>query len=446
MLGDMTWRKLPRDLLTNEQFSYIESKLPPQYAAAPYMFYLAALRQADDDGIFDLEDGVVFSRLMKMGTPELCFQIGNLMQLRHIITRVSPASNKCLINDWEYPKTKTSRTMAERRNIVLKKIDEEKKQQPKMDQFTAQDMQRASAAQQIIHFEPQPEVVDATGLFESNPAADFFCTENDKKQDFVVKKNDDDKIQKNVVIENQTEREIDRQSDRENLDRELKETHREDCLRGSIEDPLQQSGEKAAVAGEDKKETAENTEQSMTQCGNIAAPENESSYSDDTTTMVDEGLKGPVTEYMQNFFVKNCYGYKPNAGRKAVDEIASNVIVNLSDEMNPPEAVIAVICSEFKKLTETNGYYRGTPLLPAYLKKPGIWAHVVAAAGKILAQTAKQKKQFAEQESYFQSEFEKERQTVCDAMRQEYLKYNIDPDDPNRFEKLTLARKAATQK
>ena len=62
MLNDVAWRKMPTDILTNETMTYIESQMPAGFEYAPFMFYQAALKKCDDDGIFDIGDGIIFSR------------------------------------------------------------------------------------------------------------------------------------------------------------------------------------------------------------------------------------------------------------------------------------------------------------------------------------------------------------------------------------------------
>ena len=435
MLKDFNWVKLSKNLLTDENMLYIQSQLPKELAAAPYMFYVAALQLADPDGIFDLEDGVIFTSLMKVGTVADCFKIANFMQRRKIIRRVSDESNKCLLCDWDYSKTQKSRTMEERRQIVLKQIEEQKKHDPiVIDAFTADDIKKASE-------QNQNEVsVD----FAKNPAANFFCPENDKIQENVVIKKMDDKIQENVVKKNETEREIDRETELERLDKEIKkETHIEaEDFRERTTGSLQSSTEITALA-EEILESTEVTEQSRNIERNAAAPDADDLNTDEPAQLdkVSETQKGQVVGYLQDFFVKNCYGYKPNAGIKAVSEIAERIVAELSNEMNPSDVVAAVLCSEFKKMSDSDGHWKNTPLLPAYMKKPGIWAHLLQRAGKILT-GEESKKRFDAALKKCEQEVEAEKLSVGNGINEVYLKYNIDPADPNRFIKLQQVKQA----
>ena len=100
MLRDVYWRQYPIDLLNDEKMGYIESQMPAGYEYAPYMYYITALKLADDDGIFDLDDGIIFARLMRVDNIQIVFDITNLMRQYKIIYRLSDDSNLCGIVDW----------------------------------------------------------------------------------------------------------------------------------------------------------------------------------------------------------------------------------------------------------------------------------------------------------------------------------------------------------
>lgn len=428
MVNDMTWRKLPRDLQTNENFTYIESKLKPELAAAPYMFYITALRLADDDGIFDLEDGIIFSRLMKIGTPDDVFIIANYMQIRRIITRVSAESNRCFLNDWDYPKTQKPRTMAERRSIVMRQIEEEKAQKnPIQNAFTVHDQQKAAIntidSSELYNNPSEPVQVNFS---KASPAADFFCIEDDKQAENVVMNVNDDKNAENVVKKNETERE----KERETLERleNLDKTHTENGLRTSCQ-ALQPAEETAALAEIDEQDNEIQREEVVnndpSELASMALAEN-----------ADEVKE--IETLLNDWFVRNCYGYKPNAGRKPINELAKRITA-LASEMNPPDVVANVMLKEFKTMSEKDAHWQGIPLLPAYLVKEGVYSHVMARASRILLSNAEQKKIWAEQLSLYE---EKDHEAIGDGINEEYLRYGIDPNDPNRTLLLLQAKKS----
>lgn len=182
MLNDVKWRKMPIDILTNETMTYIESKMPEGYAFAPFMFYQAAMKKADDDGIFDIGDGIIFARLMRVDNTSIVFKIANLMAKMKVIYHVSPESNYCMLADWEYSRNSQPRTLQQRRQIVQNKIIEAEKHKALEEQCSD---------------------------FSEEISSDSFSVPfDDKIEENVVKNSHDDKIEENVVTKNSTEREI----------------------------------------------------------------------------------------------------------------------------------------------------------------------------------------------------------------------------------------------
>lgn len=433
MLKDMTWRKLSRDVLSNANLQWVESQMAPELSAAPIMFYITALTIADDDGIFDLEDGIIFSRLMRIGTIKDVMRIANLMQKRRLIVRVSAESNKCYLVDWDYPKDKVQRSQADRRKRTLELIEEEKKRQ-KPAQFTNNDFEAADNQPIVFPEGDAPE--DAISVdFANKPSSDvFLCPENDKKAENVDKEAHVDKNAKNVV---NTEREIERE--------EKKETHTQAADFHGHRGPLQSLPTNTAVAGIETDETADAEKEVQR---HIAAEQNksddipESESQKGSDEKIDAELENNVFSTLNDFFVKNCYGYKPKQAKKAVDTIVQRC-KELSNEANPPDIIASVLTKEFKKLVDTSEYYRGTPLLPSYMIKDGIWSHLLTAAGKILL-TNKTRNEWDEQAKKYKEQAEKDRQAICDLFNTEYVKYGLDPDDPNRVAKLQQAKKEAS--
>ena len=155
---------------------------------------------------------------------------------------------------------------------------------------------------------------------------------------------------------------------------------------------------------------------------------------------VEDTGQASLVGYLNDFFVKNCYGYKGNKAGKSLNMIA-NQICELSDENNPPVEIAAVLCSEFKKMCEggREEYWKGLPLIPANMIKGRVMAELIQNAGKILA-TSNNSSKFMQAARKAQEECEAEKDIVYDAIRQEYLKYNIDPDDPNASKLLIQAK------
>ena len=132
-------------------------------------------------------------------------------------------------------------------------------------------------------------------------------------------------------------------------------------------------------------------------------------------------------DYLNDFFVKNCYGYKPKQSASAIQRLAAEVN-KLSDEVNPAVEVAAVLCGEYKKMCDgaRSDYWKGQPILPAYMIKPRCWMELLQYAGKILATKTNQNK-FAQAMAEAREKVNAEREDVEQWMNEEYAKYGIDP-------------------
>jgi hypothetical protein len=145
--------------------------------------------------------------------------------------------------------------------------------------------------------------------------------------------------------------------------------------------------------------------------------------------------------YLNEFFVKNCYGgYDKSKSAGAINTLAGKIL-ELSDDVNPPGTIAALLCSEFKKMGDgqRGRYWNRQPLLPANMIKPRAWSELVEYAGKILA-TNNNSAKFMQAAKKAEAECEAEKSLVDDAMRDEFLKYNINPEDPARHQKLLVAK------
>lgn len=399
---EMTWRKLPRNIITDPTMDYIASRLPPEYASAPYMFYIVAMSLADDDGIFDLEDGIIFGRLMHVSDPSIVAQTANLMLERKIIVRAGHTT-KCMITEWGYSSRSPGRTLEQRREVVRRKMEQEK--QARSEQFTK--------------LEQQTETVIPLDFNTKPLSDDFLCPVDDKKSENVVKEDQTEKIRE----------------DKTRLDLE-KNTHREDKTREIEKQQLQATAyEPSAVAEEEIQETSDNEEweEGTESCTDV------SSLADEALGMgrsvIDDEDKTRLKTLLNDFFAKNCLGYKPDLFESELNIIMERVI-ELSDDDNPPNIVAATLLGQFKKLTEDGGYYSGHPLRPSSLLKTGIWEHALAAASKLLLcgkpKTPAWIKQLEEAKAC--------KDKVGDELDQTYLQYNIDPTDPNRASLLLQAQ------
>ena len=145
-------------------------------------------------------------------------------------------------------------------------------------------------------------------------------------------------------------------------------------------------------------------------------------------------------DYLNNFFVKNCYGYKPKQSAKAIRELSERIL-EVSDEVNPAVEVAAVLCTEYKKMTEggRSDYWKGQPVLPAYMIKPRCWMELMQYAGKILA-TKRNESKFEKAMAEAKARAEADSDEIEQWINSEYEKYGIDPESATAQAELIRAK------
>ena len=442
MLRDVYWRQYPIDLLSDDKMTYIESFMPEEYKFAPYMFYITALKLADDNGIFDLEDGIIFARLMRVKSRALVFQIANLMRQHKILYRLSDDTTLMQIADWTYSDKKI-RTAEERRRIVAEKIAKEraKKTNYSQEDFTADgcagrhnDVPQSESYAGKCNDIPQANAAASTAPEAAAPAPrrDFFCPDDDKKTDFV------DNIQTDSTIHST-----------DNTVQEVHTTHTQTNTQqlpssGQLESPTLGNCQdtKTAVAVQEITPTQKPTEMQTPNDANSAV---------DTTMLAAQALQitsvsdeedadSELYAYLEDFFVKNCYGFDKKKACNSLNQLCEK-IKSVSDEVNPPVEVAGVLCSEFKKMCEggRSDYWKGQALLPSFMIKTRCWMELMQYAGKILATNSASNK-FTESWAKAEAEFRAEQDQISVAVSNECLKYNIDPDAPDKSFQLIRAK------
>lgn len=483
MLRDVYWRQYPVDLLSDDKMACVEAMLPDDQKHIPYMIYIAALKLCDNDGVFDVDDGVVLARLSRVKDVKIVLHIVNLMRQRKILFRLFDNSTLCGLVDWTYSeKDKKVRTIEERRQLVAARIKQEQARagvdkdftlpgEQAAPQYTAPTAAAATAAPKIYgamtpevqaqierckkcdHYDAKENTcTDRLGRCNENlqeaqtaPAADAsLCAENDKKAENVVISGMDDKNAKNVVtLQDNTVQ--DNKTIQTNIQDIQTHTQQQFSGSGQLESPPPENCQNINAVGETNIQT-QNTD-------NPNTPTAEQSYAcEDISTLAQKALnvtqegngekdKGALIAYLNDFFVKNCYGaYKPELSSSAIQKLADEILL-LSDDANPPETVAGVMCSEFKKMCDgqRDKYWYRMPLLPANMIKPRAMSELIQYAAKILA-SAKNSERFMQAAKKAQEECDAEKAQVGDELRKEYLKYNIDPEDPEASKKIIVAK------
>lgn len=444
MLRDVYWRQYPVDLLSDDKMACVEAMLPDDQKHIPYMIYIAALKLCDDNGVFDLDDGVVLSRLTRVKDVSIIFKVINLMRQRKVLYRVFDNAMLCGLVDWTYA-DKKPRTIEERRKLVAERIQKEQSRAGVDKDFSLPGQRTAPEAMQAPapKAEPRPAPRQEAET-EPQPAA-FLCPENDKIAENVVNSGMDDKNAKNVVTQ-QYSTVQDNNTGHTNIQNIHTNTHTQQQVPGfgPVEGPSPEPCQNKNAVGVQNEKI--NTENANINTSEVASGVDTLSSLKEMTLIdaqdsVENSDTASLVGYLNEFYVKNCYGvYDKSKSAGAINTLARKIL-ELSDDMNPPETIAALLCSEFKKMCDGQRakYWNRMPLLPANMIKPRAWSELVEYAGRILA-TNNNSSKFMQAAKKAAAECETEQSLVYDAMRDEFLKYNINPEDPARHQKLLIAK------
>lgn len=449
-MNDLAWRKFPVNTIRNEELDYISYLLPKELAAAPYMFYMTAICKCDDDGVFDIEDGMIFSRLMRMGSPVDVIDIARMLTERRILTQVTASKPSIyMITDWDAPDRRgvvKTKTAEERRAIIAAKIEAEQnarlQRQPQP--------QRPQPSIQIpneIWTAPPAQITGKPWNTVDNPAIDFnkmreavqpasaafFCPDFDKNAQNVEK----------------TERE------RENIE-SIRDTHTEntedmreereaDTACGPMEGPTAVSTEENTAETRNLRQEAEPGEQEMYEPsaelqGDLVEQAIGNSDEGEKESAPEEAIK-LLEDIADDFFVRNSLIYVKDADFHAIKTLAERVY-RLKTPNNPPEIVMKTILRQFKiRATTKTDYFYGCNFTPQFLLNQNTWKHILSQCSALLMT---HKEDNSEWQLQMLVKNPEEQAAIDDDIQAQCLKYGVDPKDPKRITKL-LAKQAASK-
>ena len=357
----------------------------------------------------------------------------------------------CGIVDWTYS-DKKKRTLAERKQAAANAIERERAKSISTKDFTpvgcagkCNDIPQSAACVGKCNDIPQGPgniaPVPAQNAPEPAQSAVFFMPEDDKNRKNVVINADDDKSGENVT---------DIQTDSTN--NTVQEVHTNTHTQQQTPACGPNMGPTAgvcpdsipAVADTQNSETENQTDsKTAVSSGDITMLAQQAM---DIASGETEKKDTALYDYLNDFFVKNCYGYKPKQSASAIQRLAAE-IEKLSDEVNPAVEVAAVLCGEYKKMCDgaRSDYWKGQPVLPAYMTKPRCWMELLQYAGKILATKANQSK-FDQAMTEARKKVNAEREDVVQWQNEEYAKYGIDPQNPSAQAELIRAKSLEQKK
>ena len=154
----LTWRKFPRDTITNPALLFIAKKLPKERQHQVFTLFVALYCNADDDGVVDLSDLAVFSYTCIMSEDDLVDLLYRFLD-RHIIEEITISGVPAYrIAGWldPYPGRMTA---AEKQAAYRSRIAEKK--QPEKRSFLGSKGRQAPPAENPIDT-PKPDVSDDT--------------------------------------------------------------------------------------------------------------------------------------------------------------------------------------------------------------------------------------------------------------------------------------------
>lgn len=421
-MNDLAWRKFPVNTIRNEELDYISYLLPKSLSAAPYMFYMTAICKCDDDGVFDIEDGVIFSRLMRMGSPGDVMEIAKMLTERRILTQVTASKPSIyMITDWDAPDRRgvvKTKTAEERRAIIAAKIEAEQNAR----------LQR----QPQPAYRPQPEIQIPNEIWTQPASAAFFCPDFDKNAQ-IVEKTERERENKESIRDTHTENTEDMREERE-----------ADTACGPMEGPTAVSTEENKAETKDQTQEAEPKEQEMYEL----SPELQGNLIEQAIGISDEGEKKSAPEeaikaledIANDFFVRNSLVFVKDADAHAIRTLAERVY-RLKTPNNPPEIVMKTILRQFKIRANTKtDYFYGCNFTPQFLLSENTWKHILSQCSALLMT---HKEDNSEWQLQMMVKNPEDQAAIDDDIKAQCLKYGVDPSDPKRITKL-LAKQAAS--
>ena len=427
------WAKIPTDLLENKAMIRTEKELAPELRAAPVLLYLAGATKADEDGIFDIGDGEEFAALIKADKPETVFAVASAMVKFRIFAHV-PDSSIYLFAEWEYSTRQNGKALEHRFNIAVSQWQKKQKESSFFAMYNKVNTQRKNIADTSAEClnTIQPRVNECFNTIQ--PA------ENANPQ-----------IRREQIRETRPE---------QNISELEKTTHtRVEGVEGEIppavSEPIMDSPTAGSKMNQDFEQMEAETKERIKALNIQILPETESSDATDSAgdkvqetedasfvPKSDKKNMGELVETLQKFFAENNAGYNASKGLKIVKELAEE-LMHSADTPEKAADLARKMCFEFKKMHDApeGDRWHNVPLFPAYMAKDAIWSQLLSRVSRIygtvkepralgaVAQAEKDREEAIADEAEYGNQFDAE-----------YIRYGIDPADPNRSAKLFQAK------
>ena len=431
------WAKIPTDLLENKAMIRAEKEIAPELRAAPVLLYLAGATKADEDGIFDIGDGEEFAALIKADKPETVFSVASAMVKFRIFAHV-PDSTIYLFAEWEYTTRQNGKALENRFNIARAQWEKKQKESSFFAPYKKVDSQRKNiecTSDKCLNT-TQGRVNECFNTIQGPGAAG---PQIRREQ---IRETREEQIKPEG--EQTTHTRVD------GVEGELPPAPSE-ALVGSTGAGSKMNQDFEQMEAETKERIAELNVQILPEdispdenvnAGDIQKETADASFVPES----DKKIRGEVIETLNRFFVENNVGYNATKGLKTVEQIAEELFQS-ADTPEKAADLAKKMCFEFKKMHDApeGDRWHNVPLFPAYMAKEAIWSQLLSRVSRIygtikepkvldiVAQAKKDQEEALEDEAEYGNQFEAE-----------YLRYGIDPADPNRSAKLFQMKMKST--
>ena len=416
------WAKIPTDLLENKAMIRAEAELAPELRCAPVLFYLAGAMKADEDGIFDIGDGIEFAALIKVEGPEIVTAVASAMVKMRIFAHV-PESSLYIFVEWEYTTRQTEKALRTRFSIASKLWTEKR--------------------EELNFFSPTSKKVDTLGTSANHTVNKCFNT----IQAPVNKCLNTIQGAENAVLQNRRERE-DKTETEQIISDVDKNTHTRVEGVGGEEPPgaseqfLSSPAPGSESSSESEQITAEDPEKLITVPNWTVVSQEEPSENTETSIGEKEDasfvpeemakIRGETFKVLQDFFHEVNAGYNVSKGAKVVEDIVTEIVSSVDNKTDAP-VLARELCKEYRRMNAGNGTdyrWKGIPLFPKYMIKEPVWAQLMSRVSLPKHQVTAYEQELDKEES-------------ANWLDEEYERYGIDPNAPNAAMQLVLAKNDA---
>lgn len=422
------WAKIPTDLLENKLMFQAEKHLPEELSYVPVLFYLAGATKADDDGIFDIDNGLEFASLCKVKSPENVFEVAKVMVQARILAHVQNTSFY-LFTEWEYATRQTARTLSFRFELAKKKAQQKATEN---SYFNVDNLQMSTKIDNLTNNNNYTENKNLNAIQgEVNECFNTIQAEknaNDRIEEIREDKNRQDKIISDEIKNTHTRIDSEMQEETEKSREFLSNSQDFSAQENKKSDETIQNQKIMSVPSWEVVENQENKK-----LGEVQNQEKQEATFVPTKTLKTLG----------DFFKQNNVAYNELKGSKIVEQIANELSQNCK---NDDEANILAerFCKEFKAMHDApeTDHWHNIPLMPAYMIKDVVWAQLNSRVTRIYGSVNNENENLntVEQAKKDYAEHIQDLQSNCNSQDAEYIRMGIDPNDPNRIQKMLIKK------